>query len=135
VDRFFRMRNHPRVDEYYQPDRVGLPKEGDNLHERNNRWALYSALAYGIDNVRLVAVWDGKNEPSADLDSRLVKHMVELMRDAGGRIEQIHPHKLARYTQTRHAAAAAPEPAAAEKSRPRVNGNGGSQKKVPAHKK
>ncbi len=135
VDRFFRMRNHPRVDEYYQPDCVGLPKEGDNLHERNNRWALYSALAYGIDNVRLIAVWDGKNEPSVDLDSRLVKHMVELMRDAGGRIEQIHPHKLSRYTQARHTAAATPEPAAAVKSRSRTNGNGTSQKKAPSHKK
>ena len=135
VDRFFRMRNHPRVDEYYQPDCVGLPKEGDNLHERNNRWALYSALAYGTDNVRLIAVWDGKNEPSADLDSRLVRHMVELMRDAGGRIEQIHPHKLSRYTQGKHTAVVASEPAAAVKSRSRMNGNGTSPKKVTTHKK
>ena len=134
VDRFFRMRNHPRVDEYYQPDCVGLPKEGDNLHERNNRWALYSALAHGIDNVRLIAVWDGKNEPSVDLDSRLVKHMVELMRDAGGRIEQIHPHKLLRYTQAKHTAVM-PEPAAAVKSRPRLNGNGSPPRKTHAHKK
>jgi hypothetical protein len=61
--------------------------------------------------------------------------MVELMRDAGGRIEQIHPHKLARYTQARHAAVAAPEPAAAAKSRPRMNGNGSLPKKTPAQKK
>jgi hypothetical protein len=135
VDRFFKMRNHPRVDEYYQPDCVGLPKEGDNLHERNNRWAMYSALAYGIDNVRLIAVWDGKNEPSSDLDSRLVKHMVELMRDAGGRIEQIHPHKLSRYTQTKHSPVAAPEPAAEVKSRSRLNGNGSSPRKTHIHKK
>ena len=95
VERFYRMRNHPLVDEYYQPDCVGLPKEGDNVHERNNRWALYSSLTRGIDKVRLIAVWDGKGEPSKDLDARLVKHMVDLMRDTGGQVEQINPGKLA----------------------------------------
>jgi len=83
------------VDEFYQPDCVGLPKEGDNVHERNNRWALYSALTRGIDNVRLIAIWDGKSDPSKDLDVRLVKHMVDFMRDTGGIVEQINPGKLA----------------------------------------
>jgi tetratricopeptide (TPR) repeat protein len=94
VERFYRMRNHHLVDEFYQHECVGLPKEGDNVHERNNRWALYSALARGIDKVRLIAVWDGKNEASKDLDVRLVKHMVGLMRDTGGMVEQINPAKL-----------------------------------------
>ena len=95
VERFYRMRNHPLVDEFYQPDRVGLPKEGDNVHERNNRWALYSSLGRGIDKVRLIALWDGKNEQSSDLDARLVKHMIDLMRDTGGMVEHINPLKLA----------------------------------------
>jgi hypothetical protein len=95
VERFYQMRNHPLVNEYYQPDCVGLPRESDNVHERNNRWALYSALGRGIDKVRLIAVWDGKSEVSKDLDARLVKHMVDLMRDTGGIIEHINPAKLA----------------------------------------
>jgi tetratricopeptide (TPR) repeat protein len=128
MDRFFKMRNHPRVDEYYQPDCVGLPKEGDSPHERNNRWALYSALAYGIDNVRLMALWDGKNEPSADIDARMVRHMVELMQDAGGRIEQIHPHKLGRYASVKPQAGITPDPKPA--ARQRTNGNGSSPKKA-----
>jgi tetratricopeptide (TPR) repeat protein len=94
VERFYKMRNHPLVDEYYQPEQVGLPKEGDNVHERNNRWALYSALQRGVDKARLVAVWDGKSETSKDLDARLVKHMVDLMRDTGGVVEHINPYKL-----------------------------------------
>jgi len=94
VERFYRMRNHPLVDEFYQPDQVGLPKDGDNVHERNNRWALYSSLLRGIDKVRLIAVWDGKNEASKDLDAHLVKHMVDLMRDTGGMVEHINPFKL-----------------------------------------
>jgi tetratricopeptide (TPR) repeat protein len=94
TERFYRMRNHPLVDEYYQPDHVGLPKPGDDLHERNNRWAVYSALLRGIDKLRLIAFWDGKSETSDDLDSRLVKHMVDLMRDMGGQIEHINSTKL-----------------------------------------
>ena len=94
VERFYKMRNHPLVDEFYQPEQVGLPKEGDNVHERNNRWALYSALIRGIDKARLIAVWDGKGEMSKDLDARLVKHMVDLMRDTGGMVEHINPVKL-----------------------------------------
>jgi tetratricopeptide (TPR) repeat protein len=94
VERFYKMRNHPLVDEFYQPEQVGLPKDGDNVHERNNRWALYSALVRGIDKARLIAVWDGKAEVSKDLDARLVKHMVDLMRDTGGIVEHINPYKL-----------------------------------------
>jgi len=107
VERFYNMRNHPLVNEFYQPDSVGPPKNGDNVNERNNRWALYSALARGIDKVRLIAVWDGKGETPKDLDARLVKHMVDLMRDTGGIVEQINPVKLSSPAPT-------PVPAVAE---------------------
>jgi tetratricopeptide (TPR) repeat protein len=116
VERFYRMRNHPLVDEFYQPDRVGLPKEGDNVHERNNRWALYSSLTRGIDSVRLIAVWDGKGEFSLDLDARLVKHMVDLMRDTGGMVEQIHPGKLSHVPTLELSAESSPIPVAAIKT-------------------
>lgn len=94
TERFYRMRNDPLVDEFYQPDHVGLVKPGDDQNERNNRWALYSALLRGIDRLRLIALWDGKSETNDDLDSRLVKHMVDLMRDMGGQIEHINSTKL-----------------------------------------
>lgn len=94
VERFYKMRNHPLVDEFYQPDHVGLPKEGDDIHERNSRWALYSSLARGIDKVRLIALWDGRSEATDDLDEHLVKYMIDLMRETGGIIEQINPLKL-----------------------------------------
>ena len=107
VERFYKMRNHPIVDEFYQLDQVGLPKAGDNVHERNNRWALYSALGRGIDKVRLIALWDGKNDLDDDLDVHLVKHMVDLMRDTGGMVEQINPTKLAAVTGENNLGAAA----------------------------
>ncbi|HEU4746397.1 MAG TPA: tetratricopeptide repeat-containing protein [Anaerolineales bacterium] len=114
-ERFYKLRNDPLVNEFYQPDCVGLPREGDNVHERNNRWALYSALARGIDKVRLVALWDGKAEAPRDLDARLVKHMVNLMRDMGGIIEQINPTKLARPLESAPSGKASKKPATRKK--------------------
>ena len=131
VERFYEMRNHPRVDEFYQPDCVGLPKAGDNVHERNNRWALYSALARGIDNARLIAVWDGNNDASKDLDSRLVKHMVDLTRDTGGMVEQINRGKLPPAVKV-IASNANPIPIAEVKRSPRLNGK---STKTPSRRK
>jgi hypothetical protein len=94
VDRFYRIRNHPLVNELYQHEHVGEPRDGDDVFERNNRWALYSSLGRGIDRVRLIALWDGKPGRGRDLDVHLVKHMVDLMRETGGVIEQINPVKF-----------------------------------------
>jgi hypothetical protein len=144
VERFYKMRNHPLVDEYYQPDCVGLPKQGDNVHERNNRWALYSALARGIDKVRLIALWDGKGEISKDLDARLVKHMVDLMRDMGGIIEHINPTKLSRTLQASFSLNMKPEPVKPiedQRSTPqsgsveKLSSNGKARRKTIARKK
>ena len=127
------MRNHPLVNEYYQPDCVGLPRESDNVHERNNRWALYSALGRGIDKVRLIAVWDGKSEVSGELDARLVKHMVDLMRDTGGIIEHINPAKLAHPLQRGQLLNADPIPVMPGKEK--RSSNGTSSRKPVAKKK
>jgi hypothetical protein len=127
VERFYRMRNHPLVEEFYQSDCVGLPRQSDNVHERNNRWALYSALVRGIDKVRLIAFWDGKGEASTDLDARLVKHMVDLMRHLGGMVEQIHPAKLARAITSALAPESQPFPA--EPVRAETSPNGKSRRK------
>jgi hypothetical protein len=94
VERFYKVRNHPLASQRFQEERLGPPKPGDDVYKRNNRWALYSSLISGIDKVRLIALWDGKASEALDRDVRLVKHMVELMRDTGGIVEQINPTKF-----------------------------------------
>ena len=95
VERFYKMRNHPLVNEYYQTDMVGLARPGDDVYERNNRWALYSAMVRGVDNLRLIALYDDKRGTGHDaLDAQLVKHMIDLMREAGGQVEIINPSKI-----------------------------------------
>ena len=116
VTRYYDMRNHPLVDEHYQLDRVGPPPKGDDLYLRNNRWALYNSLMCGVDRVWLIALWDGKTSGSSDRDARLVKHMVELMRETGGRIETINPAKfMPPPAAKKKPAAKAKKPAAAKK--------------------
>jgi tetratricopeptide (TPR) repeat protein len=95
VERYYKLINDPLTRDLYQPDQVGLPLEGDNIYERNCRWALYSAFERGIDKVRLIALWNGKKEDVQDLDVHLVNYMVDLVRDAGCTIEQINPNKIA----------------------------------------
>jgi hypothetical protein len=93
VERFYKIRNHPLVEELYQIENVGRPREGDDPYERNNRWALYSSLGRGVDRVRLIALWNAYGDKPKDRDARLVYHMIELMRDIGGSIEQINTSK------------------------------------------
>ncbi len=93
VDRFYKIRNHPLVEELYQIENVGQPKMGDDPYERNNRWALYSSLGRGMDKVTLIALWNEHDDKPKDRDAHLVHHMIELMRDTGGSIEQISTSK------------------------------------------
>jgi tetratricopeptide (TPR) repeat protein len=95
TERFYRLRNHPLVDEYYQTELVGNPKPGDDVFERNNRWALYSAMVRGVDNLKLIALFDDKRgDVHTAHDALLVKHMVDLTRDMGGQVEIINPSKI-----------------------------------------
>jgi tetratricopeptide (TPR) repeat protein len=90
VSRFYAIQNHPHVTIHLQPDRLGEVPEGDNAFERNNRWALYSTLMYGIDRVRLIALWDGKggDAPGGTGD------MVQQVRQLGGIVEHIDTTKF-----------------------------------------
>jgi hypothetical protein len=93
VDRFYKVRNHSLVDEYYQAENVGSPKAGCDPYERNNRWALYSSLGRGIDKLRLIALWNTHGDKPKDRDARLVLHMIELTRELGGSVDLISTAK------------------------------------------
>ena len=119
VERFYKIRNHPLVDDYYQHEKLGQPKYDDDLYERNNRWALYASLRRGIDMVRLIVLWDGKGGKQMDRDACLVKHMVDAMREMGGQVEQINSAKLTdeKELHTRAPLPSASKPTAAKSSR------------------
>lgn len=93
VSRFHKLLNHPLVEEFYQLENVGEPKPGDDLYERNNRWALYSSLGRGVERLRLIALWNSQGDAPKDLDARLVRHMIDMARDIGAQVEQINASK------------------------------------------
>lgn len=58
--RFNAAFNHPAVKTFIMPERLGTGPEEINAFARNNRWMLYSALAFGPEKVRFISLWDGK---------------------------------------------------------------------------
>jgi len=58
-DRYFALKTQladlPRI----MPDELGPLPKGVNAYERCNLWLLYTALAYGIDKVRFLCLWNG----------------------------------------------------------------------------
>jgi tetratricopeptide (TPR) repeat protein len=95
VDRFYKLRNNSFIDEIYQSEHLGQPKDGDNLFERNGRWAIYSALGrVGIENIRMIAVASEFVGDTKDRDVLLTNYMIDMMRNVGGMVEEfINPSK------------------------------------------
>ena len=94
VTRFYGLRDNPNVTIRLQPDHVGSTRNGDSPYERNNRWALYSTLIYGIERVRLIVLWDGKTTDAHGQAGQIVGHMVEQVRQFGGVVEHLNTTKF-----------------------------------------
>jgi tetratricopeptide (TPR) repeat protein len=90
VERYYALRNHPNVVIRLQPDHLGPVKPGDNIYERNERWALYSSLIHGIDRTRLIVLWDGMvgDTPGGP------DNMIEQVRQFGGIVEHLNTTKF-----------------------------------------
>lgn len=94
TERFYAIRNNPKVNLYYQQERVGRARDGMDPYERNARWALYASLVLGIDKLRLVALWDGKSETAEDEDGKHVGAMVDHAQRMGCIVEHLDITKL-----------------------------------------
>jgi tetratricopeptide (TPR) repeat protein len=90
VERYYALKNHSDVTIRLQPDHLGPVKPGDNIFERNERWALYSALVHGVGRMRAIILWDGivSNQPGGP-DS-----MIEQVRQLGGIAEHLNTTKF-----------------------------------------
>lgn len=91
VERFYALRNHANVTIQLQPDHLGPVKAGDNVYERNERWALYSALVNGVDKTRAIILWDGvvdDDKPGGP------DNMIEQVRQIGGIAEHLNTTKF-----------------------------------------
>ncbi len=90
VERFYKIKNHPNVTIHLQLEQIGPVPQGDDPFERNNRWAFYSSLIYGIDKVRLVVLWNGKGGDGRGGTADMVKQVRQL----GGIVEHLDTTKF-----------------------------------------
>jgi tetratricopeptide (TPR) repeat protein len=72
---------HERTAAFILPDELGAGPDGVSMHDRNNRWQLYSALSWDLDTVSILALWDG----AAGDGPGGTEHMVEHVRGLTGR--------------------------------------------------
>ena len=83
------------VDRLDEPPReapvaIGPLATGDNAFVRANLWLLESALAFGADKLVCICLWDGGGGDGPGG----TRHLVDAVRDAGGRVVRIDPSSL-----------------------------------------
>jgi hypothetical protein len=79
---FAAVTSSPATTVLTMPEELGpTPDSGDSVHDRRNRWMLYSTLSYGLGRTSFVALWNG--EPGDGPGG--TQHMVELVKKLTGR--------------------------------------------------
>jgi tetratricopeptide (TPR) repeat protein len=82
---FERVKQHPATTVFIMPEELGPSPEGTSVHDRCNRWMLYTALSQGLRKISFVTLWDG--EPGDGPGG--TQNMVELVRALTGRQPEI----------------------------------------------
>jgi hypothetical protein len=78
--RFFAVVQGLGVDYRVQPEALGDPPPNSNIYDRNNRWLTYTAMAYGLDRLRVLWLL---NRQSGD-GSGGTEDMVKLVSEVAG---------------------------------------------------
>jgi tetratricopeptide (TPR) repeat protein len=82
---FEQVKDNKATTLFIMADELGPTPEGVSVHDRCNRWILYSALSMGLRRASFVAVWNG--EPGDGPGG--TQHMVELVSKLTGRKPEI----------------------------------------------
>ena len=72
------------------PRELGLPQEGEDPYERNNRWMLDRASRFGADRLDFVCLWNGEGGDGPGG----AKHMMDEASRRGGRTRWLDTRKL-----------------------------------------
>ena len=90
VDRYYAVKANALTRIKVQADALGPPPEDSNPYVRNNLWQLDSALAYGVDKLRFIALWNGEGGSAPGG----TENMVETVRQHAGRVSILDTRKL-----------------------------------------
>jgi tetratricopeptide (TPR) repeat protein len=89
--RFFQLCDALRPPPRVMPDELGPTPSDADPFERCNLWLLYTALAWGPDKVRFVALWNGAGGDGPGG----TQHMIEEVKRRTGRVTWIDTRMLA----------------------------------------
>jgi tetratricopeptide (TPR) repeat protein len=78
---FTRVTENPSTTVLIMPEELGPAPKGVSVHDRCNRWILYTALSQGLLKASFITLWDG--EPGDGPGG--TQNMVELVRKLTGR--------------------------------------------------
>ena len=78
---FARVKENPMTTVLVMPEELGPAPKGVSVHDRCNRWILYTALSQGLLKASFITLWDG--EPGDGPGG--TQNMVELVRNLTGR--------------------------------------------------
>lgn len=59
-DRYVSVKRHRLTQIWVTPDDLGPASQGRSPYARNNRRQLYTAMAYGPEKLRVIALWNGE---------------------------------------------------------------------------
>jgi hypothetical protein len=78
---FARVKENPAAEIREMPDELGPAPDGIGVHDRCNRWIVYTAMSQGLRRASFITLWDG--EPGDG--SGGTQNMTELVRELTGR--------------------------------------------------
>jgi tetratricopeptide (TPR) repeat protein len=78
---FMRVKENPGTKVLVMPEELGPTPKGVSVHDRCNRWILYTELSQGLSRASFITLWNG--EPGDGPGG--TQNMVELMRKLTGR--------------------------------------------------
>jgi len=84
---FMRVKGDPKTRMFVMPEELGPgpPPEELSVHDRCNRWMLFSGLSQGLAKTGFIAVWNGEpGDGPGGTDS-----MIELVRETTGRQPEV----------------------------------------------
>lgn len=87
-NRYFNIKPHAQIKS--APTELGALSENEDPYERCNLWLLDTALAYGVDKVRFICLWNGagSNDPGG------TAHMVNEVKSSKGQVYWLDTRKL-----------------------------------------
>ena len=60
VERFYQAVNHDKTSLMIMPEELGPLPEKEDPYARNNLWQLFTALAWGLEKINFICLWNRK---------------------------------------------------------------------------